>query len=261
MKVAATIFIKSIIKRKTTLIISLIVLFTILIAFVVVYLSSSGLIAVEPSAIEESPAKTNDDGMLLFAISVYAIMSSVALIVSVSISFYLYKWRKILLSKPNTMVPEEWAKVLIHVSQTVEKNQQQSIDAISKSQSLQLEVYKKSEQTLEAFMSLHNAMDVKDKEIERLKQGYDSYIYKKFLRRFIKADIAAKEMLEECPANDQLRMTQSLLSDALQECDVEEFEPDIGSDYRQIQGVADSPKIIETEELGKDFTIAEVINP
>ena len=40
---------------------------------------------------------------------------SIATVVSVSISFYLYRWRKILLANNNLIVPEEWGKYLISV--------------------------------------------------------------------------------------------------------------------------------------------------
>ena len=219
-----------------------------------------GVNSVEGGIVEKPSTEVNNNEYQLITISIYAIATSLALILSVLLSIHLYRWRKISLSKPDTLVPKEWEKVLNQVSLTVKQNQLQSIDARSKSQYLHEEVYKNSEKTLEAFMSLHKAMDEKDKEIERLKHGYDSYIYKKFLKRFLKTYIAAKDMLEEDPTNASLKETQDMLSDALQECDVEEFEPRIGDDVRHAKGIADGPRIIETVDLAKDFTIAEIID-
>jgi hypothetical protein len=219
-----------------------------------------GVNSVEGGIVEKPSTEVNNNEYQLITISIYAIATSLALILSVLLSIHLYRWRKISLSKPDTLVPKEWEKVLNQVSLTVKQNQLQSIDARSKSQYLHEEVYKHSEKTLEAFMSLHKAMDEKDKEIERLKHGYDSYIYKKFLKRFLKAYIAAKEMLEEEPTNASLKEAQDMLSDALQECDVEKFEPLIGDDVRHAKGISDGPRIIETVDLAKDFTIAEIID-
>ena len=216
--------------------------------------------SVEGGAVEKPSSEVNNNEYQLITISIYAIATSLALILSVLLSIHLYRWRKISLSKPDTLVPKEWEKVLNQVSLTVKQNQLQSIDARSKSQYLHEEVYKNSEKTLEAFMSLHKAMDEKDKEIERLKHGYDSYIYKKFLKRFLKAYIAAKEMLEEDPTNASLKAAQDMLSDALQECDVEEFKPRIGDDVRHAKGIADGARIIDTADLAKDFAIAEIID-
>jgi molecular chaperone GrpE (heat shock protein) len=220
----------------------------------------SGVNSVESGVVEKPSTEVNNNEYQLITISIYAIATSLALILSVLLSIHLYRWRKISLSKPDTLVPKEWEKVLNQVSLTVKQNQLQSIDARSKSQYLHEEVYKNSEKTLEAFMSLHKAMDEKDKEIERLKQGYDSYIYKKFLKRFLKTYIAAKDMLEEDPTNASLKEAQDMLSDALQECDVEEFEPRIGDDVRHAKGIADGPRIIDTADLAKDFAIAEIID-
>jgi hypothetical protein len=216
--------------------------------------------AVKVGSVEKPSSEVNNNKYQLLTISIYAIVTSLALILSVLLSIHLYRWRKISLSKPDTLVPKEWEKVLNQVSLTVKQNQLQSIDARSKSQYLHEEVFKNSEKTLEAFMSLHKAMDEKDKEIERLKHGYDSYIYKKFLKRFLKANIAAKEILEEDPTNASLKEVQDLLHDALQECDVEEFEPRIGDDVRYTKGIADGSRIIETVDLAKDFTVAEIID-
>ena len=216
--------------------------------------------AVKVGSVEKPSSEVNNNEYQLITISIYAIATSLALILSVLLSFHLYRWRKMLLSKPDILVPEEWEKVLNQVFLTVKQNQLQSIDARSKTQYLHEEVFKNSEKTLEAFMSLHKAMDEKDKEIERLKHGYDSYIYKKFLKRFLKANIAAKEILEEDPMNASLKEVQDLLHDALQECDVEEFEPRIGDDVRYTKGIADGSRIIETIDLAKDFTVAEVID-
>ena len=219
-----------------------------------------GVNSVEGGIVEKPSTEVNNNEYQLITISIYAIATSLALILSVLLSIHLYRWRKISLSKPDTLVPKEWEKVLNQVSLTVKQNQLQSIDARSKSQYLHEEVYKNSEKTLEAFMSLHKAMDEKDKEIERLKHGYDSYIYKKFLKRFLKTYIAAKDMLEEDPTNASLKEAQDMLSDALQECDVEEFEPRIGDDVRHAKGIADGPRIIDTADLAKDFAIAEIID-
>jgi len=226
-----------------------------------IHVEESAELVVETIPVEKTSVNLNHSLPSMLPISIYAIASSLALVLAVLLSVHLYRWRKIFLSKPDSLVPKEWEKVLNQVAQTVEKNQLQTKEAISRSESLQTLVFKKSEQTLEAFMSLHKVLEEKDKEIERLKHGYDSYVYKKFLKRFLKANIATTEMLEENPEDDQLKIVQSLLTDALQECDVEEFEPIIGSDYRDAQGVADGPKIIETVDLGKDFTIAEIIDP
>lgn len=198
---------------------------------------------------------------MLYGLSIYAVFSSVAVIALAALTFYLYWWRKVLLSHPETLVPEKWAEVLMRMAKAVEAVNQDSVKTAKDTNSIQIKVYEKSEQTLEAFMSLHKVMDEKDREINRLKKGYDTQIYAKFLKRFIRADVAAREMMEECPDNAELHMVRRLVEDALLECDVEVYEPQVGKDYRHAVGVADSPSIEETQDTEKDFQIAEVIEP
>ena len=48
------------------------------------------------------------------------IIMSIATLFSVIISYYLYRWRRILLAKPNLLVPEEWGKYLGGVGKNME---------------------------------------------------------------------------------------------------------------------------------------------
>lgn len=213
------------------------------------------------SSFSQTTDAVSMDPSLIYGLSIYAAASSLAVLVLVVLTFYLYRWRKILLSKPESLVPEKWAEVLLHLKNVVETTNHQSIKNIKDINSLQIKNFEKTEQTLEAFMSLHKVMDEKDKEIRRLKKGYDKQIYSKFLKRFIRADVAAKEMMQESPENTELQVVTRLVEDALLECDVEFYEPQIGKDYRNTVGVADSPFIIETQDTELDFQIAEVIEP
>lgn len=240
-------------KRKIALVSVLVV--AILTLAVFLYFQSMG--AASSAGTDSIPIEKT----MLQSLSIYAVFSSLAIIVLVALTFYLYWWRKVLLSHPETLVPEKWGEVLMHMARKVETANQDSVKTAKDTNSIQIKVYEKSEQTLEAFMSLHKVMDEKDREINRLKKGYDTQIYAKFLKRFIRADVAAREMMEECPDNSELHMVRRLVEDALLECDVETFEPQVGKDYRHAVGVADSPSIEETQDTEKDFQIAEVIEP
>ena len=48
---------------------------------------------------------------------------------------------------------------------------------------------------MESFTVLQTTLDSRDKEIQRLKKGYDSEIFRKFLGRFIRVDKALCEEL------------------------------------------------------------------
>jgi len=112
----------------------------------------------------------------------------------------------------------------------------------------------------ETFMSLQKSLDEKDEEIKRLKEGYDDVIVRKFLLRFTKVDKVLKEYMNEGQADLKgLEDIHTQLEDALLEANVEPFSPELGSDYKTTQGVADNPVIKDTTNEKQDSTIAEVL--
>ena len=114
----------------------------------------------------------------------------------------------------------------------------------------------------QTFMTLKSSLDQKDKEIARYKSGYDATIYKNFLLRFTRVDKVIKEYISENKIDmNGLDDIQIQMDDALAECEVEVFSPEIGADYKTSTGLADKPKIIETSDKAKDGVVAEIIAP
>ena len=110
------------------------------------------------------------------------------------------------------------------------------------------------------YVTLHGALDEKDAEIRRFKKGYDAQVFRKFLIRFIRADLAVNDFVQDVETKSEaLDLIKRLLEDALDECGVEKFAPSIGEDYRQAEGVADNPKTTLSNNVGDRYKIAEVI--
>jgi len=111
-----------------------------------------------------------------------------------------------------------------------------------------------------SIKSLRDALDDRDQQIKRLHRGYDNAIYRKFVARFIRVNQAVQYFLQESDdSSSQLESIQSLLEDALLECNVQSFTPEVGSDYRTAFGVSDYPKIVDTMIEEHDCQIAEVL--
>jgi molecular chaperone GrpE (heat shock protein) len=114
----------------------------------------------------------------------------------------------------------------------------------------------------QTFMTLKTNLDQKDEEISRYKDGYDAAIYKNFLLRFTRVDKVIKEYLGDNKIDiNGLQDIQIQMDDALAECGVEIFSPEIGADFKSTIGVADNPEIRETSDKSKDSTIAEILMP
>ncbi len=112
----------------------------------------------------------------------------------------------------------------------------------------------------ETFMTMQRALDEREGEIRRLKRGYDNDIYRKFVSRFIRVDQAVEDFQRAGGADQTgLEQIRRLLGDAFAECGVECFQPQIGEDYREADGVADKPKTVNADRPEDAFKIAEVL--
>jgi molecular chaperone GrpE (heat shock protein) len=205
-----------------------------------------------------TPEPTTSGGWiiaLLVALSVTTLISTV-------ISFYLYRWRKILLSEPHLeiVVPEQFGGWVNGITAHIEKLTDKFSNGVEYVERQSQDTNEKVSNLIETFMALQQALDERDKEIRRLKRGYDTEIYRKFISRFIRVDQIVEDLQggESADAND-LENIRRLLEDAFAECGVESFQPDIGSDYRKTDGVADNPKSVQAENPEDAFKIIEVL--
>ena len=187
------------------------------------------------------------------------IILSLTTMLSISISFYLYKWRKILLSNPNMVVPEEWAKHLMAMGNNINNINATVTKTLGSVKNETSNNTVKISQMTDTYMELQLALDEKDNEIKRLKKGYDAEIFKRFISRFVRIEQSLDDFISEEGEMESYTFLKRLFEDAFEECGVYKFKPDIGEDYRKAIGVADNPKKEKTTEPTQDFKIFEVI--
>jgi hypothetical protein len=192
---------------------------------------------------------------------VLLILSSVILLL-VFLNFYLYRWRKRVVGDKQIVVPEEfWSEFT-----TLKKAITQSTGIVASSNETieytNNQSEERSKDLMGAFLGLQTAINERDAEIKRLKEGYDNKVFKNFLLRFVRVDLVLSEYLSEEGANKKsLEDVKEILDDALDECDVEIFEPSVGGVLQETEGVADQPKVIVPESPNDEFKIVEVIEP
>lgn len=186
-------------------------------------------------------------------------------ILSICFAFWSSHVRTISLKDGPAMVPEKWGGVINHLSAVSAQNTNQLNSALTFLQRSQLAQSEKSEELLESFLTLQRALSERDAEISRLKSGYDSQIYRRFVKKFIRIANELNEMLIEVEGTDGHKnyvYLVRLMRDALEECGVEEFEPKIGADFRQAGlSVSDDPLILPTDNSADDFKIASIQAP
>ena len=146
---------------------------------------------------------------------------------------------------------EERLNSVIHATESLSAVAQQSTDHSKITKDLS-----------SALKTLRSALDERDKEIKRLRQGHDNAVFRKFVTRFIRVDQAVQYFIENTEGpTTQLDSIHSLLEDALRECDVQPFHPEIRSDYRSAFGVAEYPNILNTTVKEDDCRIVEILEP
>jgi hypothetical protein len=228
----------------------------------------------EPVEVNEATSSSawpvTTDSLLIFLIG----LSFVALVVSIWVNVFLLKWRRAAGEDALSIVPSELLKL-------VEKQTSASKElAIQQSKNFKHfhgellahsgkviqeagEARSISEEVLSAFTGLQKALNQKDAEIERLRGGYDSEVFRRFLSRFLKLEKTVGEDIEDLKPDDTntletLTDIQTLLKDALAECGLEPFSPELGVNIRDTVGVEDS-KQRPAEHAAQILSIAEVI--
>jgi hypothetical protein len=206
--------------------------------------------------------------------NILLVLLSFTTLVSIFISFWLYRWRKVATSDKEIVVPEVFAQQLQSIYASVNYSNSQLENTIKKQSDVvnqqSNEVNKSSislsslrediEDMTEVHMKLQSVISQKEDEINRYKEGYDAKIFHNFLLRFVKVDISLKQYTEDNKDNEDVKEILELMEYALYECDVEAFSPELGSNYKTAEGVADNPKKIDTNDESKHFAIAEVFD-
>jgi len=208
---------------------------------------------------------------------ILVVLCFVALVVSLWVNLFLLKWRRSVTAGDVSIVPSELLGIVSQQTKAVTelKNQQRkhSDDLFQNLTNFASLIERKSDEThsssselLVAFTGLQKSLTDKDTEIERLRNGYDFEIYRKFLNRFIKLERIVGEEIEDLCAGkgdavESLKDIETLLRQALAECGLTTFEPEIGASICDTDGVDENYKRRPAEKPEQALTIAEVIEP
>lgn len=182
--------------------------------------------------------------------------------ISLVIFFWTYYIRSIYIKDGPALVPEKWGSIIGELIEFWKIHHSQSQISLAKVQQSSEDQSKKSNDLLESFLTLQDALNSRDEEIARLKKGYDAKIFKRFLLRFVRVDRSLREMEEEFSDQEHeknYKFLSRIMQDALEESGIEQFTPEIGSDYRDAgPQIADDPTVLHTDDESQDFKIAEV---
>ena len=181
---------------------------------------------------------------------------------------------------PEVPVSEEWQAQLKDVKNSIEATLSGHADDLEKlkvqlqevgdtiltnNQQTLGQMQKTIDGSLDAYMTMKKNLDARDEEVRRLKSGYDTKIFRNFLRNFIQIDETVRELMETAGNLDEdtrkhVRLIYDMSEYALECCGVTKVSPKIGENYRTAFGVADKPEIVLTDDAGKDWQVAETLS-
>ena len=205
-----------------------------------------------------SKSAKQNDGLYLIII----ILLSIATIISTVIAYYLYKWR-IVVREANMqiMVPESFDSKMKKFESGFDKLATYLIQNQNTVNNSAVASSEKMDEMMQAYLSLQQVIDKKEEEIKRLREGYDTKIFKSFLSSFIKVDLAMRDVMRQKDEKiEDLEYIYTILQDALEECGVTLYNPKIGESIRNLVGIRENPVQITTDYKEKEYTIVEVID-
>ncbi len=209
-----------------------------------------------------TPSKSTNANSLSVA---FFIVLLILLSLSILTNILFFKLRFKTSGDQISIVPTELVKIIKLLNQQFDGMAKQHSANIDQSKRASKNTEKLFHDLIESFTDLQAALNKRDKEIERLKKGYDSEVFRKFLTRFIRVDKALCDEIHAAAENSDHRrnfeMIQEALRDAFEDCGVSTFSPTIGGHLREASGVAENPKTKPTSSQKEDFTIAEVTEP
>jgi molecular chaperone GrpE (heat shock protein) len=218
--------------------------------------------APRPSVVMEVVQSASSGTALLIILGVM----SVATVLAIATSFYLYgrhrRWRRILTEEgAHVLMPEEHGQYLMDLDAKVQMLSDYIVGEMMPALYRPLDDAQSKTADLQAsFLTLQDSLDEKDREIRRLKSGYDLHVFRKFVSRFLRVGSALDDFLvAEEPVRKNLAETKVLLDDALEECGIEPFSPEVGADYLEADGVADDPYTVEVPTRDEANKIKRVL--
>lgn len=189
----------------------------------------------------------------------------VSQIASIFLIRHLFRMRQYTSNAQVSIVPEELLKALTEQSGALGQNTKYISEYIKRIIADREKTDGDIVELQKSFALFQDSLNKKDEEIERLKKGYDTAVYEKFLNKFIKFYVELKKEADapENQANAPLLNDMlDLLGDALVECNLQVKAPEImgsAEDYASILNA--KSKTLETDNPELDGKVAQVIMP
>lgn len=218
------------------------VFFSKLFAVLTAILSPS-LALSETEATAEIITSSSVDPVLVIILTTSLLVSVIALWVA----YRFYRWRT-QIDVTGALVPEHWAQNITNLTDAInsfrdvlEQHLRGNIEQNQNFSKAQDSITSKTDtisETLHAtqdmLLKFQQTIDMKDAEISRLKQGYDTKILKKSILGMINLHTHIVTILSNDPENKRLKNVEFLMRDEIESSGVEISKVPLGEDFAKL---------------------------
>ena len=110
----------------------------------------------------------------------------------------------------------------------------------------------------EMYLHLQTGLAAKEKELAKYEKGYENIILQRFYEEFINLN----ELINECALENKefdLSKISKYSFYLLQNLKIEQYSYELGSDFRDVEGINIHPDYVTTHDEEKDGKIAEIL--
>tara|TARA_Y100000996_G_scaffold12632_1_gene9966 strand:- start:315 stop:1532 length:1218 start_codon:yes stop_codon:yes gene_type:complete len=180
-------------------------------------------------------------------------------------ALYLYRWRISFSDKENleVLLPEHFHELMTSFQDSIKNLDSSMSNNTVKFRELERMSLDKMEDISNTVIQFKNSINIKDKEIERFKEGYDLKIYKNFIKKFIAIKESFDNVKKGDYSDDVLKIFTNLENrflDAFDDCEVEEFKAEIGKSVKDYLADDLSIEFVKPLNATSGGTIKEVIS-
>lgn len=204
----------------------------------------------------------NADKIPLWLASLIFVLIIVCLISTLT-SLFLYRWRIRITNEQALLVPENLLLALGEQTASITSVKDSLREAMISLNTKLKSSDKSASEIAETLIHFQKALMERDNEISRYKTGYDIFIYKKFLLRFLSVYQSLKKLTAESDENaSQLQSMTLYFEDAFEECGVEVFYPETGINFLEHNHLfEENTKNKSIDDPDRDYEVHEIIRP
>jgi len=187
----------------------------------------------------------------------------IACLISTLTSLFLYRWRIRITNEQALLVPENLLLALGEQTASITSVKDSLREAMISLNTKLKSSDKSASEIAETLIHFQKALLERDNEISRYKTGYDIFIYKKFLLRFLSVYQSLKKLTAESNENaSQLQSMTLYFEDAFEECGVEIFYPETGINFLENNHLfEENTKNKSIDDPDRDYEVHEIIRP